>query len=398
MPPRPSLLALFLAALRLGCTGFGGPVAHLAHFHRDYVQRRQWISETDYADLVALCQFLPGPSSSQIGFGIGLNLRGLAGGLAAWLGFTLPSAVLMIAASYGLATLGNIAGSGWVHGLKLAAVAVVAQAVIAMARRLCPDLPRAALALAAAGLLFWLPWAGSQVAVIALGALIGWLLFPGQVAASGTPSPTVAGTVSLRAGALTLGIFGTLLLALPVVAGLAPHGLLAVADKFYVAGALVFGGGHVVLPLLERGLVTPGWIGHDRFLAGYGLAQVLPGPLFTFAAFLGTGLNTGPGGWVGGVWAVVWIFLPGLMLVYGAWPWWQKFRAVPAVQAALSGANAAVVGLLLSALIRPIGTSAIGDWRDVALAVAACLCLHLPRVSPWMIVPACALAGQWLGH
>ncbi|MFI5336558.1 MAG: chromate efflux transporter [Opitutales bacterium] len=397
MPPRPSLPAIFLAALRLGCTSFGGPVAHLAYFRREYVERRHWLDEAHYADLVALCQFLPGPSSSQVGFGIGLLQRGLAGGIAAWLGFTLPSAALMIGFGCGLHALGPLAASGWLQGLKLAAVAVVAQAVLAMWRALCPDAPRSVLAVAAAAMLLLMPTAWSQLAVIVVGALLGWRWLPGP---SWSAPPVREGqnhhTPSKLPGAVALGLFFVLLVALPAAARYTGRPALEVAAQFFRAGALVFGGGHVVLPLLQSGIVAPGWVGHDPFLAGYGSAQALPGPLFTFAGFLGTVMSLGPGGWVGGLWALAWIFMPGLLLVFGVLPWWQGLRARPAMQSALRGTNAAVVGLLLAALIYPIGTVAWQSAGAAALALAAFAALHVPRVPPWAVVLTAAALGGWL--
>lgn len=389
-PTPPTVPQIFRAALRLGCTSFGGPVAHLAHFRRDYVERRGWIDERHYADLVALCQFLPGPASSQTGFGLGYLWRGWAGGLAAWLGFTLPSAALMLAFALGAGKLGALLGPGWLHGLKLAAVAVVAQAVLAMWRSLAPDAPRSALAAgAAAALLMW-PATWLQVAVISAGALLGLTLFrqgstvglhPGII---GVPPP------ALRVSAVLLLIFTGLLLVLPPFRS---SPFLALADKCYHAGALVFGGGHVVLPLLERGFLGPGALSADQFLAGYGAAQALPGPLFAFAAFLGASTH----GVAGGVWATLWIFLPGLLLVAAALPLWQTLRAEPRAEAAMRGANATVVGLLLAALVHPIGTAALAGWRDVALAGGAFAVLQFTRCPAWTVVLACSGAAALLG-
>lgn len=394
---RPSVAKIFLVALRLGCTSFGGPVAHLAYFRKEYVEKRQWLDEAHYADLVALGQFLPGPASSQVGFGVGYLQRGLAGGLAAWLGFTLPSAVLMIGFAYGVAALGDISAAGWLRGLKAAAVAVVAQAVWQMWRTLCPDLPRSLLAGASAGGLILVPAAWSQVAVIAAGAIVGFLFFqpkpdrgnPGE-RKHGMSSPIFP---SFRASGICLGLFFVLLLGLPALVRVTSGPWLEMADKFYRTGALVFGGGHVVLPLLEREVVAPGAVTHDQFLAGYGAAQAVPGPLFTLAAYLGTVMR---GNWPGGVGALGAIFLPALLVMAGAMPFWERLRRRQEAQAALRGANAAVVGLLLAALYHPVGTAGLTDGRSTALAVAAFVALQIARLPAWAVVLAAAAAGAAL--
>lgn len=387
----PSLLEIFFTALRLGCTSFGGPVAHLGYFRKEYVERRRWIDDAHFADLVALCQFLPGPGSSQTGFAIGYLQRGLAGGVAAWLGFTMPSALLMIGFAYGITSLGTIDHLGWLQGLKTAAVAVVAQAVWAMAGNLCPDRPRATFALGAAVALLLLPTAWSQIGVIALGAALGWLLFRHATASASTHSRPTAG----RAAAVWwLALFLALLVGLPLAARAAHGPWLQVFDHFYRTGSLVFGGGHVVLPLLEREVVAPGWLPHDQFLAGYGFAQALPGPLFTLSAFLGAVMRVGPGGWLGGLWALLAIFLPGLMLVLGILPFWQALRHRPDAQAALRGANATVVGVLLAALYNPVWTSGITGVRSLTLALTAFAALQVWKLPPWMVVITAAGLGQ----
>ncbi len=391
MSAPPSLLEIFGVTLRLGCTSFGGPVAHLGYFRKEYVERRRWVDDAHFADLVALCQFLPGPGSSQTGFAIGYLQRGLAGGIAAWLGFTLPSAALMIAFAYGLASLGPLNHLGWLQGLKTAAVAVVAQAVWAMAGNLCPDRPRATFAVGAAIILLLLPSAWGQIGVIALGAALGWLLFRGTAAAA-PAGPAPGGTRAAAAGWLAL--FLALLVALPLAARFAPNPWLQVFDRFYRTGSLVFGGGHVVLPLLEREVVAPGWLSHDQFLAGYGAAQALPGPLFTLSAYLGTVMQVGPGGWLGGLWALVGIFLPGLLLVLGVLPFWQELRRRPDAQAALRGANATVVGVLLAALYHPVWTSGITGVPALALALAAFAGLQVWKLPPWAVVALAAVFGQ----
>lgn len=394
MPPRPSVLEIFLVALRLGCTSFGGPVAHLAYFREEYVVKRRWLDEAHYADLVALCQFLPGPASSQTGFGVGFLQRGLAGGLAAWVGFTLPSALLMIGFAYGVTALGDLAHAGWLKGLKAAAVAVVVQAVWAMARNLCPDVPRAVLAGTAAAVLFLLPFAWTQIAVIALGAIAGWrFLRVGPPLAGGSGPATSAGHTL---GYVCLLLFSTLLVALPFFAQFTANPSVAILDRFYRAGSLVFGGGHVVLPLLEREVVAPGWVSHDQFLAGYGAAQAVPGPLFSFSAYLGAVMTPGPGGALGGLWALLALFLPALLLVAGTLPFWQVLRTRPAAQAALRGANAAVVGVLLAALIHPVGTAGITDLRSAAVAAGAFALLQFARTPAWAVVIGAAFAGSCL--
>ena len=386
--------AVFLVFLRLGLTSFGGPVAHLGYFREELVVRRRWLSERNYADLVALCQFLPGPASSQVGMALGLARAGYPGALAAWLGFTLPSAVALILFALGLAHWGDAVPAGLLHGLKVVAVAVVAQAVWGMARSLCPDAPRTSLMAVAACAVLWWSSAWAQVLVLALAALVGlWTLAPGQGAAH-EPLPIPVGR---RAGMAWLALFVALLLGLPWAAAVFPHATLAVADAFYRAGSLVFGGGHVVLPLLQAELVPTGWVDQDTFLAGYGAAQAVPGPLFTFAAFLGASLQMGPQGVWGALVCLLAIFAPSCLLVAGALPFWEGLRAHPRMQAALAGVNAAVVGLLVAALYQPVWTSAIHTPQDVALALLAGVALMAWKLPPWLVVAACAGAGWWLG-
>ncbi len=367
-------------------------MAHLGYFHREYVERRRWLDEEEYAGLVALCQFLPGPASSQVGFGIGYTLRGWAGGLLAWIGFTGPSAILMIGFAYGVASLGQVGEAGWLQGLKIAAVAVVAQAVIVMWRNLCNDWPRSLLAASAAVLLLLVPAAWSQVAVILLGGMVGWLWLKPEARTSSAKGAVDSG----RNGLPWLAAFFVPLLVLPVLTNFCPVPLLEIAEKFYRVGALVFGGGHAVLPLMEREVVAPGWLTHEQFLAGYGAAQAVPGPLFTFAAYLGTVMRVGPGGWLGGVWALVCVFTPAIVLVPGALPYWQKLRSIPRASAALHGANAAVVGALLAALIDPVALTGLPDWQHAAAALVAFGALLLSKVPAWAVVAGCALLGQIL--
>jgi chromate transporter len=390
--PAGSVGEVLVAALRLGLTSFGGPIAHIGYFRREYVTRRNWLDEASFADLVALCQFLPGPASSQLGIAIGTRRAGLLGGLAAWLGFTLPSAVALTI--LGLATVSSdLASAGWVHGLKLAAVAVVAQAVWSMARTLTPDSWRRVLAIVAAAIA--LVWATplSQVAIIAGGALVGRLtLRPAAVASEvGEVSP-----VSRRVGVLSLAVFGALLLLLPV-ARAADGQPIALFESFFRAGALVFGGGHVLLPLLNASVVAPGWVSSDQFLAGYGAAQAVPGPLSTFAAYLGTVSALPPNGIAGAAIATVAIFLPSFLLIFGALPFWDWLRTSIGFRGALAGTNAAVVGILAAALYNPIWTSAIDAPIDVVVAAAG-LALLVRRTPPIVVVVLAAVAGELIAR
>ncbi len=379
-------------ALRLGLTSFGGPVAHLGYFRREYVERRRWLDESSYADLVALSQLLPGPASSQLGILIGTRRAGMLGGLAAWLGFTLPSAIALVV--FGLATGSvDLSTAGWVHGLKIAAVAVVAQAVLVMARTLTPDWPRRAVALAAAGVALAWTTPFAQVAIIAAGALLGRLVLapPAARPTNAEPSP-----VSRRVGIAALTIFAALLVLLPLARVTFAAQSIALFEAFYRSGALVFGGGHVVLPLLHAVVVDPGWVSDDQFLTGYGAAQAVPGPLFTFAAYLGTVSSVPPAGLVGATIALVAIFLPSFLLVFGALPFWDVLRGSTGFRRALSGTNAAVVGILLAALYSPVWTSAIERPVDVLLAAIAFVLLAIGRVPPIAVVALAAVAGQIL--
>jgi chromate transporter len=380
---RASFLEVLLVFLRLGVTSFGGPVAHLGYFRAEFVERRKWLDEAAYVDIVALCQFLPGPASSQVGITLGTLRAGLPGALAAWFGFTMPSAVAMIAFGYGVAELGDISHVPWLHGLKIVAVAVVAQAIWGMARSLCPDRERATLAAGAAVLALAEPSAAGQIGAIVAGGLIGWWLFP---EASGSKAAPLAVNIGrpLAVGALVL--FFALLFGLPALAAASSNHITALIGSFYRSGALVFGGGHVVLPLLQQAVVPPGWVSNDVFLAGYGAAQAVPGPLFTFAAYLGTMMRPAPNGWTGGLISLVAIYLPSFLLLIGILPFWDALRTRMGVQAALKGVNAAVVGLLLAALYRPVWTSAIFTPADFALGVVALLLLVMWRVPPWAVV------------
>lgn len=392
MPPGrlSAALEVLVVATRLGLTSFGGPVAHLGYFRNEYVVRRRWLDEQTYADVVALCQFLPGPASSQVGITIGIFRAGLLGGLAAWLGFTLPSATALVLFALGIRGL-DLSAAGWLLGLKIAAVAVVAQAVWGMARTLCPDRERASIAIVAALIVTAWPTAWGQVLVIVVAGLVGLRLLPGSGDA-GAPHARVPFGRPLGLAALAL--FFVLLIALPILRYLTGSPALAVFDGFYRAGALVFGGGHVVLPLLQAEVVPPGWVSNEQFLAGYGAAQAVPGPLFTLAAYLGAVMRSWPNGWLGGLIALVGIFLPGALLLIGTLPFWDALRARPAFRAALRGINAAVVGLLLAALYQPVWTSAIHAPADFALALAAFGLLTLWGAPPWLVVAFCAAGGQ----
>lgn len=387
---RGGVLEVLWVFLRLGLTSFGGPVAHLGYFHAEFVQRRRWLAEQDYADLVALCQFLPGPASSQFGIAVGLGRAGWLGALAAWVGFTLPSAVLLIAFALGLEALAGPLASGAIHGLKVVAVAVVAQAVWGMAKSLCPDRLRAGIALAAAGMAVLLPGAGGQLGAIALGGLVARGALPV------TPLPAAAHLdygVSRRQGAALLALFGLLLVLLPLLAVFTGGVGLAMVAVFFKAGALVFGGGHVMLPLLQAGVVPPGWVSNEVFLAGYGAAQAVPGPLFTFAAYLGAAMGPPLGGWTGGLVLLLAIFVPAFLLIVGALPFWEALRHRDAIRRALAGVNAAVVGVLGATLHDPLWSGSIHGRADFCLALAAYGLLVVARVPPVAVVALCALAG-----
>jgi len=390
---RPTRIwGVFLIFLRLGLTSFGGPVAHLGYFRHEFVTRRGWLSERSYGDLVALCQFLPGPASSQVGIALGLSRAGYGGALAAWLGFTLPSAVVLILFALGIAQHSTAIPPGALHGLKVVAVAVVAQAVWGMARNLCTDAPRITLMLLAACVALLQSSAWGQVGVISAAAVAGLLLFKPTPPAAHDALPV---TISRRAGAMWLSLFVLVLAGLPILAHWLPNPGLALTDAFYRTGALVFGGGHVVLPLLQAEVVPTGWVSNDVFLAGYGAAQAMPGPLFTFAAFLGASMTQAPTGWLGGLLCLLAIFAPSFLLVMGALPFWESPRRSPRTQAALAGVNAAVVGLLLAALYQPVWTSAIFTAQDFGLALIGVVASMVWKLPPWLVVVGSGAAG-WL--
>jgi chromate transporter len=386
-------LEVFLVFLRLGCTSFGGPVAHIGYYRAELVAKRQWLTEATFADLVALCQFMPGPASSQTGMSIGLLRAGPLGMFAAWLGFTLPSALAMTLFAYGVGAIGDLSHAGWLRGLKLVAVAVVAQAVWGMARSLAPDRARASVAVAACLLCLAVPSSLGQIAAILLGAAIGITVLPSE--APGADKPVSMG-IRIPAGvAVTLLVaFFALLFGLPVLADLTGGHFVRLVDAFYRTGSLVFGGGHVVLPLLQATVVEPGWVGQDVFLAGYGATQAMPGPIFTFAAFLGAVEVPGPNGWVGALVATVSIFASSFLLVGGLLPFWDTLRHRTGMRAALRGVNAAVVGVLLAALFTPIWTGAVHGSADFGLGLVAFLLLTLWAVPPWLVVVLGAAAGE----
>jgi chromate transporter len=391
---RGSAWEVLAAFLRLGCTSFGGPIAHFGYYRAELVQRRGWLDEATYADIVALCQFLPGPASSQTAAAIGMLRAGLPGGLAAWFGFTMPSAVLMTAFAYGVSMTGDVSHAAWLHGLKIVAVAVVAQAVWGMGRNLCPDRLRASMAVAGAIVALVVPSALGQIGAILAGAVIGWLALPAPAV---PPGGGLHFGVRRGTAVLALVAFFVLLAGLPVLAATSDNHALALLDRFYRAGSLVFGGGHVVLPLLQQAVVPPGWIAPDAFLAGYGAAQAVPGPLFTFAAYLGAAMSPGPSGVVGAALCLVAIYLPTFLLLVGVLPFWDGLRRLAAVQSALRGVNATVVGVLLAALYTPVWTSAINRPIDFGLGLLAFLALVFWKLPPWLVVVLGGVVAAALG-
>ncbi len=392
--PGPTLEVL-QAFFKLGVSSFGGPVAHIGYFREEFVVRRRWLEDAAFSDLVALCQFLPGPASSQMGFSIGLMRAGYWGALAAWIGFTLPSAVALVLFAGGLSTARGPTGAGILHGLKLVAVAVVAQAVWGMARTLCPDLRRAMIAAAAALIVLSSTSTGAQIAAIVAGGIAGlWLCRSAAPAGTGI----FAVPVSRRAGLASLAIFGALLMGLPPLISAGSPRAVELFGAFYRSGALVFGGGHVVLPLLRNAFVMPGWVSDDVFLAGYGAAQAIPGPLFSFAAYLGAVVKPPLHGLAGALIGLTGIFLPGLLILIAALPFWQVLRTRTDAQAAMRGINAAVVGILGAALYNPVWTSSVARASDVAAALVGFALLTFWRVPPLLVVLMGGLAGIGLGR
>ena len=391
VPAFSSPLEVLLIFLRLGCTSFGGPIAHLGYFRAEFVERRKWLTERAYVDLVALSQFLPGPASSQTGFGIGLMRGGLLGGLAAWTGFTMPSAIMMVLFAFGAGTIADShVGAGVLHGLKLVAVAIVAQAVMGLSRSLCPDRARASIAMIALIVMLVAPWSVLQIGTIVVGGIAGWMLCRGQ--ADTTPD-NITMPVSRKLGIVCLTAF---FVVLAVACVPTQSGALALFNAFYRSGALVFGGGHVVLPLLRNAVVVPGWVSDSTFLAGYGAAQAVPGPLFTFAAYLGAVADVLPGGVAGAFIALIAVFAPGILCFLGVLPFWNDLRAKPGAQAAMRGTNAAVVGLLGAALYNPVWTSAVQSPGDCAVAATGFILLIVWNAPPLLVVALSALVGAGL--
>ncbi|MGD6801772.1 chromate transporter [Rossellomorea vietnamensis] len=384
-----ALLEILIISTRLGLTSFGGPVAHLGYFHNEYILRKKWMDEKSYADLVALCQFLPGPASSQVGIGIGVMRAGALGGIVSFIGFTLPSVIALILFAV-LLTEFNVTNAGWIQGLKIVAVAVVAHAILGMSVKLAPDLSRKTLALLA--LIVTLLWqsAFSQVAVILLAGIAGFLLYKNH---SDTQESELKVPLSKRFAIICLTLFFGLLILLPILREATALNWIAMFDSFYRSGSLVFGGGHVVLPLLEQEFVPSGWLSEEAFLAGYGAAQAVPGPLFTFAAYLGAVMN----GWQGGLIATVAIFLPAFLLIYGTLPFWDSLRRNPKIKGALMGVNAAVIGILISAFYHPIWTSTILSPVDFAFAAVLFSMLVYWKLPPWMVVLTGAIGGWIIG-
>jgi chromate transporter len=386
-----SVVQIFTTFLRLGLTSFGGPIAHLGYFREEFVTRRKCLSDDAYADLVALCQFLPGPASSQVGMGIGISQAGIRGAVAAWIGFTMPSALALILFAYGISELtGSVAQFGWLHGLKVVAVAVVAQAIWGMAKALCPDRTRGTVAILSAVLMLLWQSSWGQILVILLSGLFGLFFLKMDT----TPDQSSLHIpISRIAANISIFLFAVLLVGLPLLITIAPNQTLALVDSFYRTGSLVFGGGHVVLPLLQAEVVSPGWISNDLFLAGYGAAQAVPGPLFTFAAYLGAVIQPGPGGWAGGMICLVSIFLPSFLILFGILPYWEQLRRKEPVRCALMGVNAAVVGLLLAAFYNPVWTSSIASGKDFILGLVAFGLLVLWKVPPWIVVAVSAFGA-----
>ena len=388
---RNTFLEILLISTKLGFTSFGGPVAHLGYFHDEYVRRRKWLDEKSYADLVALCQFLPGPASSQVGIGIGILRGGLLGGIISFLGFTLPSVIALIIFASLIEDL-SIGNTGWIHGLKIVAVTIVAHAILGMAKNLTPDLKRQTIALFA--LVLTLIWQSvfSQVGIIILSAVTGYFLYKQQTMQQGQTEVTFP--ISKRVASVSLALFFCLLLLLPIIREVFTYPWIAIFDSFYRSGSLVFGGGHVVLPLLEREFVPGGWLSEEAFLAGYGATQAVPGPMFTFAAYIGTVLN----GWGGGLLATFSIFLPAFLLIVGTLPYWNSLRKNPKIQGALMGVNAAVVGILIAAFYHPIWTSSILHASDFAFAAILFSMLVYWKLPPWIIVLTGAAGGMLLSY
>ena len=389
----PKLIEVFVIFLRLGFTSFGGPIAHLSYFHDEFVKKRRWMNEHGYADLVALCQFLPGPASSQVGMAIGLSRAGIPGAIAAWIGFTMPSAILLVLFAMGLSSFENGISASALHGLKVVAVAVVAQALWGMGKNLCPDKQRATIAVLASIVTMQTSSAFFQVGVIAAGGIVGCLYLRKSNELPHTP---IKYNVSKATGAVFLTVFLLMLGGLPLVSQLVNSDLLKLFDGFFRAGSLVFGGGHVVLPLLQAEVVPTGWVTNDAFMAGYGAAQAIPGPLFSFSAFLGAIATVSPSIWIGAGMCLVAAFLPSFLLIIGALPFWEKFREHKEMRFAMQGINAAVVGVLLSAFYHPVWTSSIHNAKDFGLAAFGFLLLVFWKAPSWLVVVVSAVIAGLL--
>lgn len=386
-----SLFEVFIVFFRLGLTSFGGPTAHIGFFHDEFVKRRAWVDEATYADLVALCQFLPGPASSQVGMALGLSRAGQLGAIAAWLGFTLPSALILVLFAFGVNKFQL--GNGWLHGLKIVAVAVVAQAIWAMAVKLCPDKKRATIAVMATVCSLISSSALIQIFVILVGG-IGGILFLRK--SQELPHSPIKARVTRLNGGMLLGAFALLLAILPVVAKSSNYHAVKLFDSFFRAGSLVFGGGHVVLPLLQAELVPAGWVSQELFMAGYGASQGIPGPLFSFAAYLGAVSPESPSGWLGAIVCLLAVFLPSYLLIVGILPFWERLRGYSGARNAMLGINAAVVGLLIAAFYNPVWTSAIYAGKDFSFASVCFLLLVFWKIPSWVVVFLSALIGWTL--
>lgn len=385
---------VLLIFLRLGLTSFGGPIAHLSYFHDEFVRKRKWFDEHHYADLVALCQFLPGPASSQVGIAIGLSRAGVLGAIAAWIGFTLPSALILVAFAFGITSFADTLSHGWLHGLKIVAVAIVAQAIWGMGTKLCSEKKRASIAAFAALAASVFPFAIGQVGLIFVGGLLGWRFLRET---SSLPHEPIKTPLTAKMGAAILACFVSLLVLLPIVASRSDSHELKLFDSFFRAGSLVFGGGHVVLPLLKAEVVNPGWVSNDAFMAGYGAAQAIPGPLFTFSAYLGAVSKIPPAGSLGAVICLVAAFLPSFLLILGALPFWEKLRRIESVRFGMQGINAAVVGLLLAAFYNPVWTSGILSPKDFGVAAICFLMLVFWKAPSWSVVIfGAVVGGLWL--
>lgn len=385
------LFEVFTIFLRLGLTSFGGPIAHIGFFHDEFVKKRKWLDEHGYADLVALCQFLPGPASSQVGMAVGLSRAGIPGALLAWLGFTLPSVMLLVLFSIGISSINFVSKDSVLHGLKIAAVAIVAQAILEMGKNLCPDRKRASIAILASIFVLQFPSALVQVGVIVLGGIFGWIFLRNS---SALPALHSNFFVSRTTGIFHLFVFSIFLFGLPFIVGRTNSDVIRLFDGFFRAGSLVFGGGHVVLPLLQSEVVQNGWVSNDLFMAGYGAAQAIPGPLFSFSAYLGAVASVAPSTWSGAVLCLIAAFLPGYFLIVGTLPFWESFRKMSQVRFAMQGINAVVVGLLLAAFYNPVWTNAIFNSKDFCLAVLCFLFIVFWKTPSWFVVIFCAVVSR----